>query len=89
MTLFCYTCKRSFEIGEKEILYDNGSDMAVFQCHTCGIKYLAVADERFPNPILFKLTTTKSTMIEKERSRIIDPTQGRLIITPAEAARRK
>ncbi len=92
MRIFCYTCARSFPAGEKEIVYDNGSNMAVFRCPTCGIMYIAIDDGKTEIPRLLKLTQTKSYVTDKEKakpepSRIIAPTQQRLIVTPAEAAR--
>jgi DNA-directed RNA polymerase subunit RPC12/RpoP len=88
MSIFCHTCRRSFPAGEKEILYDNGSNMAVFRCPTCGIKYLAIADdEHSPVPVLMKLTNTKSHVINtdpKPDSRIITQPES-LIVTPAQA----
>lgn len=85
MNIFCHTCRRTFPAEDNNILYDNGSDMAVFKCDTCGTRYLAVADEKFEMPILLKLTITKSFVTDKQRSRIVKPTQG-LIISPQQAA---
>ncbi len=89
MRIFCHTCRRTFSIGEKEIVYDNGSNMAVFKCPTCRIMYLAVDDDKTVVPRLMKLSMTKSFITDTEKeipSKIIAPTQQRLVITPAEAS---
>lgn len=86
MKIFCHTCRRSFTAGEKEIVYDNGSNMAVFRCPTCKIQYLAIADDTVgPTPRLLKLTLTKSYAIPEEESKIVKPAESRLILTPKEA----
>ncbi len=89
MTIWCHTCRRSFPAGEKEIIYDNGSNMAVFKCPMCGINYLAIDDDKTTVPRLLKLTLTKSYIINTEKeapSKIVAPAVQRLIITPAEVA---
>ncbi len=84
MKIHCYTCKATFAVNEDSIIYDNGSDMAVYKCPICGIHYLAVVDgsDNREKIKLFKLTKTKSVFIEEEESRIIKPTQQSLIIVP-------
>ncbi len=87
MTIRCFTCQQGFEVGDKEILYDNGSDMAVYRHDRCNTMYLAVADEKVASGVvLFKLTKTKSFVTDKEQSRIIKPADTKLIMTPAEVA---
>lgn len=87
MSIFCHSCGRSFPAGEEEIVYDNGSNMAVFKCPTCGIMYLAIDDGKTTLPRLLKLTQTKSRVVSTEKAapKIIKPAQQRLVITPAEA----
>lgn len=85
MTIFCATCRASFPAESENIIYDNGTDLAVFKCDKCGTHYLAAADEHKPVPVLFKLAKTKSYVINKEQSQIIKPQESRLIVTPAEA----
>lgn len=88
MTIFCYTCRKTFPVGEKEIVADNGSNVAVFKCPTCGIQYLAIDDGKTEIPRLLKLSLTKSYMTDKQKtepSKILKPAQQRLIVTPAEA----
>jgi DNA-directed RNA polymerase subunit RPC12/RpoP len=75
LTIFCYTCHRSFDVSDKEIIFDNGSNMAVYNCPTCQTRYLLVNDDKSDIPIMFKLAMTKSHVVAKEISRIIKPSE--------------
>lgn len=84
INIFCYTCHKSIQIGDNDILYDNSSNMVVCKCPGCGTRYLAVEDEGTQATALFKLTLTKSRVVSKETSRIIQPGAVRRIIIPGE-----
>ncbi len=90
MTIRCATCAMSFDVGDKEIIYDNGSDMAVYRHDRCNTLYLAVADDAAKTSssgvVLFKLQKTKSFVTNNEVSSIIKPVATRMIMTPAEIA---
>lgn len=88
MTIWCHTCRRSFPVGEKEIVADNGSEVAVLKCPTCGVMYLAIDDGKTTVPRLLKLSQTKSFIMNTEKatpSKILKPAQQRMVVTPAEA----
>jgi predicted Zn finger-like uncharacterized protein len=87
MRVFCHTCQRSFPVTDKEIVADNGSELAVIKCSTCHIMYLAIESGKTAQPQLLKLTKTKSFIIDKQNTApSIIQTPERLVITPAEAA---
>lgn len=85
MTVFCSICRKTFD-GDKNMIYDNGSDLAVLKCDTCQKRYLAIADDKLPGGMLLMgLTSTKSYISDKQKTKIITPAQQRLIVTPSEA----
>lgn len=92
MTIFCSICRKSFD-GGKNTIYGGGTSLSVVKCDSCDKRYLVITDNAAPGGTrLLGLTVTKSYVVSKEKpakpepSRILRPSQQRLIVTPAEAA---
>lgn len=81
MRLYCFTCGKTHDTLGEGTLFSEG--FAILECGGCHTKYLAIMVNKRPK--LFKLASTKSTVVYDEH--ILQPPERKLVLTPDEAMR--